>query len=55
MFSGGLFNRETLPTSLEIFGKMIEANRMTTYHGRALHSKVVDSYSTSLERKLLLL
>ncbi|KAJ8716639.1 hypothetical protein PYW07_003266 [Mythimna separata] len=46
---GGLFNRETLPTSVQVFNNMIEANRMTTYHGRYLNSKVVDSYSTSLE------
>ncbi|XP_047025331.1 glutamate receptor ionotropic, kainate 2-like [Helicoverpa zea] len=46
---GGLFNRETLPSSLQVFSNMIEANRMTTYHGRSLVSKVVDSYSTSLE------
>lgn len=51
LFSGGLFNRETLATSKQVFENMIEANQMMTYHGRSLDSKVVDSYSTSLERK----
>lgn len=51
VFSGGLFNRETLPSSVRAFENMIEQNRMATYHGRSLDSKVVDSYSTSLERK----
>ncbi|KAF9423570.1 hypothetical protein HW555_001125 [Spodoptera exigua] len=46
---GGLFNRETLETSRQVFENMIEANQMMTYHGRSLDSKVVDSYSTSLE------
>ncbi|CAD0201788.1 unnamed protein product [Chrysodeixis includens] len=46
---GGLFNRETLPSSRRAYENMIEQNRMATYHGRSLDSKVVDSYSTSLE------
>ncbi|KAJ0183280.1 hypothetical protein K1T71_001256 [Dendrolimus kikuchii] len=47
---GGLFNRLALQTSISAFeNKVGKVSGTRAYHGRSLVSKVVDSYSTSLE------
>ncbi|XP_026489844.2 glutamate receptor ionotropic, kainate 2-like [Vanessa tameamea] len=46
---GGLFNSKTLPNSEIAFENIVNMGTTKVYHGRAIHSQVVDSYSTALE------
>ncbi|CAH2084746.1 unnamed protein product [Euphydryas editha] len=46
---GGLFNSKNLPDSEMVFDNIVKIGTTKVYHGRAIHSRVLDSYSTALE------
>ncbi|XP_038213872.1 glutamate receptor 4-like [Zerene cesonia] len=46
---GGLFNKQSLPTSAQAFENIVNSGTTRAYHGRAMYLQVVDSYSTALE------
>ncbi|CAK1555312.1 unnamed protein product [Leptosia nina] len=46
---GGIFNKQTLPTSAQAFENIVKSGSTRAYHGRAIYLQVVDSYSTALE------
>ncbi|VVC94094.1 unnamed protein product [Leptidea sinapis] len=46
---GGLFNKQTMPTTAQAFENTVRMGTTRAYHGRAIYLPVVDSYSTALE------
>ncbi|RVE50832.1 hypothetical protein evm_004581 [Chilo suppressalis] len=46
---GGLFNSRTAESSYQAFERISRIGGTKSYHGRALQSQVVDSYSTALD------
>ncbi|CAH0752654.1 unnamed protein product [Diatraea saccharalis] len=49
LLSGGLFNSRTSESSYQAFERISRLGGAKSYHGRALQSQVVDSYSTALD------